>query len=1089
MRHKGIKLSFFLCGMACAVPAAELPLVADATGRMAFGDARLRVTFDPATSLPSEIAADGDTLFVQDGLPSVRIVPHGPTIGSPPTSPLKGLGVERVSSDTVCNHLSAGPWRIDGYLQLVPEHRAIRRWFAFEWTGTNTVKFSGFELQIGRFRCADGKGFYILPCCFRDNRYPRSAWRSGTRRHAALGSESPVVAENGAGWSVLACVDCLQPYSDRSENHVEEKSDGIAFSASAHMCGTAHPGKPQRVGDFWLVFRRGSAEEALRNMHAWHRLVGHLPPKDRPPWVQAIVLYSTHPRGRGMAEPGGFRHAQEYLPYIEALGANTIWLRPVEHAMCYMPDNMYRLQGIVGTEADHLAYVRAAHTMGIKVWRDAVMHGGSSSNRRSLEHPEWVCRKEDGSPQDSYWAYDLCWPTWVKYFADYVEWTTRKYELDGWRMDVPRGSRFPNWNPNIPYDRASYAQHQGGLAQMRAIRAAMKRVNPDSCTLAEAYPSYCSVICDAIYDLFLCHAYFHWFNDHAVADVVGWLSRWLEDQRNAFVPGTVWMRYPESHDAYPCDDLWGRAAANALMAFCAWIEGFPLVMNESEDGAFEAYRRIFAIRRALPELTRGDADYLSVKAPPGVFACRRSLRAVESVVYVNFNGVRVTEGGLNLPPFGYDVVRTRGSSVAECLKGIEKSPLATKCGNGRTGFAAELRDMTNGLVHTDCRIEEIPVEGGVCYRVSSFGGCDPRHARLVIRMPDVGRWYAHAAEGSFESPFLVRHPRMNAYRWYDRWRDGAVRWDSRLHPFGFTREHAAVGGVADDEAYECFGFDPDADVKLWDRIGEEPGLAVSVSGTNAAAFVVTCVVRSATEALAPRDAGTGDPRLRPAMGGWQYEDDKIRIRIRRTGGVAGMWHKDPDGVWKEVLRSFGVRGRKPDAPNTPRQAWHGRDPDAKEQAFSPSPFARFRRASDGTLTLFFDGGEVRGIEQNSRGMPKPIRTETRFTFDRADDSIGFEQLFACDGPYGKDDWTVEMRAELPDGVSSDAVFANPTFIGLHPWKTVRGKNVLRYVYHEPQGPVFAPPGNSLNGISCRLGSGLRRPPNVTQINSKQKETK
>ena len=378
--------------------------------------------------------------------------------------------------------------------------------------------------------------------------------------------------------------------------------------------------------------------------------------------------------------------------------------------------------------------------------------------------------------------------------------------------------------------------------------------------------------------------------------------------------------------------------------------------------------------------------------------------------------------------------------------------------------------MTNGLVRAAYRIAEDKTAEGCRYRVADFGGCDPARVRLVIRLPDVGRWYAHAAEGSFESPFLVRHPKMDAYYRYDRWMDGAVRWDSRLHPFGFKREHAAVGGVAGDAAYECFGFDANADVKLWDRLGAEPGLAVSVSVTNAAAFAVTCAVRPSSDALAPRDAGTDDPRLRPAMGGWQYEDDTLRLRIRRTGAVAGMWRRGADGAWREVLRSFGARGRAPDAPKTPRQVWGGRDPDAKEQAFSPSPYARFMRDPDGTLRLFIDGGQVRGITQNSRGMPKPIRTETTYTFAPSGGTVDMTLLFSCDGRYGKDDWSVDLRAELPDGVNPDDVFVNPVFTGWKPWKTVREKNEVRYIYHDPNGPVFAPPRNWRHGISCRLGT-------------------
>ena len=225
------KLVCGLCLAACTVSAEELPLGIDMSGYTTFGDTRLRVTFDPASSLPSAITVDGNALIVSNGLPSVKINLKGPTAGLPQTPPLKKLGLERVAPDTVCSRLTTGLWRIDGYLQIVPEQRAVRRWFAFEWTGTNAVKFSGFEMQMGRFPCAEGRGFYILPWRFRDNRFPRSGWKVGTRQYAIYGSESPVVAENGTGWSVLACMDCLQPYSDRAQHRVEERDDGIALSA------------------------------------------------------------------------------------------------------------------------------------------------------------------------------------------------------------------------------------------------------------------------------------------------------------------------------------------------------------------------------------------------------------------------------------------------------------------------------------------------------------------------------------------------------------------------------------------------------------------------------------------------------------------------------------------------------------------------------------------------------------------------------------------------------------------------------------------------------------------------------------------
>ena len=168
-----MKMLAGLCLAACAAAAAELPLGTDQAGRTTFGDARMRVAFNPATSLPATIAVDGEELFVPNGSHGVDIALPNPVAGLPRDLPVKGLGVSRVGDDVVRGSMTAGPWRIDGYVQLVPERRAIRRWFSFEWTGTNAVKFSTLGVRMGTFRCAEGKGFYILPWRWRDRRETR----------------------------------------------------------------------------------------------------------------------------------------------------------------------------------------------------------------------------------------------------------------------------------------------------------------------------------------------------------------------------------------------------------------------------------------------------------------------------------------------------------------------------------------------------------------------------------------------------------------------------------------------------------------------------------------------------------------------------------------------------------------------------------------------------------------------------------------------------------------------------------------------------------------------------------------------------
>lgn len=43
------------------------------------------------------------------------------------------------------------------------------------------------------------------------------------------------------------------------------------------------------------------------------------------------------------------------------------------------------------------------------------------------------------------------------------------------------------------------------------------------------------------------------------------------------------------------------------------------------------------------------------------------------------------------------------------------------------------------------------------------------------------------------------------------------------------------------------------------------------------------------KALAPRDPGTGDERLPCVAGGWFYDDGALRVRLRRSRTIAGIW--------------------------------------------------------------------------------------------------------------------------------------------------------------------------------------------------------
>ena len=1050
-----------------------LVTISSVAGRPVATAGEMAVCFDPATMCPAEFRIGESTVMTTDidyrsPLVFGRWDPWNETAAA---ADLKPLGIDLVDTTTVRSRLEIGMWRVAFYLQLFPEHLAVRRWLDFEPRGQERQEFSlAASFPAGLFPCDANKGCYLVPGTFPPKERTRSLWEAGNTQEGAWNDISPIIVENGTGWSCLALLDCTQPYSDRGRVLAHERANGLALSYRFEGYGYAHPGRPQRQGDAWLLFCRGTSRDAMRRIHAWHELTGHRPPNKRPDHVKQTILYSTHPKGTaefGMADNGGFRALTESLPALGALGINTIWLRPVEDRAMYDPGDLYRLQEGVGTEDDHVAFVKAAHADGFSVWRDAVPHGGSISCERSQLHPEWICRNKDGSFAADYWAYDFNWPTWITAFSNYVAWSTRKYDLDGWRIDVPTGSRFPNWNPAIPYARASHSQTQGGIGQMKAIRAAARSVNPSAMTLAEANETWCTSFADIIYDQNLCHWILPLFCRMEPAATVTNLMRWLEWQQLVYPPGTVWMRYPESHDSFLAANVWGRAAANAMMALCAWIDGVPMVANESEDMAFEAYREILRTRRCLPELS-GRADYSGIDAPPGVFACRRSDGTNESAVLVNFNPKHVrgqvkvgtSEHPIDLPPYAYRVERLNAHVEA---KTAQPQPYRPERVAGPDTLTLELRALDGAPLTNGWHIAREPTAQGVRFRVADFGGLDPEKVRLVVRLPKAEGWFAHAAEGDFQGVFAVRHPNQGRCEcWAKQY--GFVRWDSGLHPFGFDAAHANVGGYKTQTAWRFSRFGQDVRVEVIDRIGDETGLAISIVGDQKRSFALEMTEIPPEEALAPAGPGTGDDRLAYIAGGWLWDDGSVRVRFRRNGALVGVWKKDEGGPWRKTLESLSVWGR--DNVGPVYIGWDGVDSAVWSQENDPYCRMTLTRTDDGAVHLSFRDGRIRNHSKYT--MPPHMRVDYRADYVCGFLKGGFagEVAFTANSPWGQGAGDLGIHGEFPNEKAAESFMTDVQTFGPDVSETRRKGRLVDWLWHRAEGGPLLQRGNE-----CRLRFG------------------
>lgn len=193
-----------------------------------------------------------------------------------------------------------------------------------------------------------------------------------------------------------------------------------------------------------------------------------------PAWTRDAVVYNIFPdsfaagkrlapNGAPSCRGGTVRGVTENLDYIASLGFNCIYLNPIFAARSYHRyDTLdyYRIDPHMGAEDDLRDLVRRAHALGIRVILDGVF------NHVSSDHPFFRDVLEKGRASRYYSCFyalpetprlpaagelpgytcfsyvadmpktNTADPFLRQYFCDVGAYWVRKFDVDGWRLDV-----------------------------------------------------------------------------------------------------------------------------------------------------------------------------------------------------------------------------------------------------------------------------------------------------------------------------------------------------------------------------------------------------------------------------------------------------------------------------------------------------------------------------------------------------------------------------------------------------------------------------------------------------------------------------
>lgn len=223
-----------------------------------------------------------------------------------------------------------------------------------------------------------------------------------------------------------------------------------------------------------------------------------------PAWTRDAVVYNIFPdsfaAGKRLAPNGAppcrggtVRGVTENLDYIASLGFNCIYLNPIFAARSYHRyDTLdyYRIDPHMGAEDDLRDLVRRAHALGIRVILDGVF------NHVSSDHPFFRDVLENGRASRYYSCFyalpetprlpaagelpgytcfsyvadmpktNTADPFLRQYFCDVGAYWVRKFDVDGWRLDVAN-------------------ELDDGF--LRAFRTAVKAAKPDAIIVGEVW--------------------------------------------------------------------------------------------------------------------------------------------------------------------------------------------------------------------------------------------------------------------------------------------------------------------------------------------------------------------------------------------------------------------------------------------------------------------------------------------------------------------------------------------------------------------------------------------------------------------------
>lgn len=451
----------------------------------------------------------------------------------------------------------------------------------------------------------------------------------------------------------------------------------------------------------------------IDSIREWWPTVGLRTPDDRPEWAHNASFYECHVGSAKFIE--GFEYSPyptasdllDDLPRIHELGFDAIQLMPRQPFPSYVYHEFEDVSTYWGDREVLEELVDAAHSRGMRVILDFVLHGVLDrtvyeKTRAAIDahdlgdhdglgvapyvdnfgpfwddepslpdqhpivdsHPEWFMRDDESGIAQRYTnAFDLANRELQEYLTEALRWLVEEVGVDGFRLDAPFWNGFPSWADELPYP-ASHSM-LGAVEYFERARRDVRADHPETLFYVEAIQPVFRESADVNYNydqMWLLEAavggdrtrFGRALHGDVTADTV---ARWLDERDRIYPAGSRAVHHVDSHDTFWWPDpgnkwfreRYGTDATAAMVAAFGFLDGGFMHYVGAEEGIEETLQTVLHLRGALPELADGTCDYHGAPADdPMVFTALRTDRDRQSVVAVNF-AAEETETTVSVP--------------------------------------------------------------------------------------------------------------------------------------------------------------------------------------------------------------------------------------------------------------------------------------------------------------------------------------------------------------------------------------------------------------------------------------------------------